>query len=161
MKDRGKSMKKKIIGIFICTLLITTISPIAAMAGSESDPEITADSESELRVGVFGASMLALREAGGIIWNDGLDTILDVQYTFTVKGGHDNSIDITISGYAGDGDMEVNQAYSISTKEVKGFGPVTLTMTATSSNADEATATSQGFQIGSYTISKTYFMAWF
>jgi len=154
-------MKKKMIGIFICMLLIATMLPIVTMAGSESDPKITADSESKLRVGVFGASMLALRQAGGIIWNDGLDTIRDVQYTFTVKGGYDNSIDITISGYAGDGDMEVNQVYIISTKEVKGFGPVTLTMTATSSNEDEATATSQGFQIGSYTISKTYLMAWF
>jgi len=154
-------MKKKIIGIFVCTLLIATILPIATMAGRESDPEITADSESKLRVGVFGASMLALREAGGIIWNDGFDTIRDVHYTFTIRGGYDNSINITISDDAGDGDIEVNQSYSISTKETKGFGIVTLTMTATSSNADEATATSKGFQIGSYTISKTYFMAWF
>ena len=154
-------MKKIIIGIFVCTLLITTILPIATMAGSESDPEITADSESKLRVGVFGASVLALRQAGGIIWNDGLDTIRDVQYTFTITGGFNDSINITISGDAGDGDMEVNQVYSISTNKAKGFGPVTLTMTATSSNADEATATSQGFQIGSYTISKTYLMAWF
>ena len=50
--------------------------------------------------------------------------------------------------------------YSISTNKAKGFGPVTLTMTATSSNAGEATATSQGFQLGPYTISKTYLMAW-
>jgi len=154
-------MKKKIVGIFVCTLLITTILPIATMAGSESDPEITADSEPKLRVGVFGASVLALRQAGGIIWNDGIDTIRDVQYTFTIRGGYDNSINITISGDAGDGDMEVNQAYSIPTNKVKGFGLVTLTMTATSSNADEATVTSKGFQIGPYTISKTYFMAWF
>ena len=154
-------MKRKILGILISMLLIATMLPITTMAGSESDPEITADSESKLRVGVFGASMLALRKAGGIIWNDGLDTIRDVQYTFTIRGRYDNSIDITISGDAGDGDMEVNQVYSISTNKAKGFGPVTLTMTATSSNADEATATSQGFQIGSYTISKTYLMAWF
>jgi len=145
-------MKKKICGIFVCTLLITI---------SVCTLSVSAYQESELRVGVFGASMLALRQAGGIIWNDGLDTIRDVQYTFTIRGGYDNSIDITISGDAGDGDMEINQAYTISTNEAKGYGPVTLTMTATSSNADEATATSQGFQIGSYTISKTYLMAWF
>jgi hypothetical protein len=145
-------MKKKIVGIFVCMLLITiSVCTLSVSAGSEP----------KLRVGVFGASMLALRQAGGIIWNDGLDTIRDVQYTFTITGGFNDSINITISGDAGDGDMEVNQAYSISTNKAKGFGPVTLTMTATSSNADEATATSQGFQIGSYTISKTYLMAWF
>ncbi len=144
-------MKKKLIGILVCMLLITI---------SVCTLSVSADLESELRVDAFGASIMALRKAGGIIWNDGLDTIRDVQYTFTIRGGYDNSIDITISGDAGDGDMEVNQAYTISTNEAKGYGPVTLTMTATSSNADEATATSQGFQIGSYTISKTYLMAW-
>ena len=144
-------MKKKIIGIFICMLLITI---------SVCTLSVSAYQESELRVGVFGASIMALRQAGGIIWNDGLDTIRDVQYTFTITGGSNDSINITISGDAGDGDMEVNQAYSISTNKAKGFGPVTLTMTAASSNADEATATSQGFQIGPYTISKTYLMAW-
>ena len=145
-------MKNKICGIFVCTLLITI---------SVCTLSVSAYQESELRVGVFGASMLALRQAGGIIWNDGVDTIRDVQYTFTIRGGYDNSINITISGDAGDGDMEVNQAYSIPTKEAKGFGLVTLTMTATSSNADESTATAKGFQIGPYTISKTYLMAWF
>jgi len=34
-------------------------------------------------------------------------------------------------------------------------------MIATSSNSGEATSSSKGFQIGSYTISKTYLMAWF
>ena len=145
-------MKKKICGIFVCTLLITI--SVCTLA-------VSVDSEPELRVGVYGASMLALRQAGGIIWNDGVDTILDVQYTFTITGGSDDSINIKISGDAADGDIEVNQAYSIPTKEAKGFGLVTLTMTATSSNADEATATAKGFQIGPYTISKTYFMAWF
>jgi len=145
-------MKNKICGIFVCTLLITI---------SFCTLSVSANQESELRVGVFGASMLALRQAGGILWNDGDDTIQDVQYTFTIKGGSGDSINVKISGVAGDGDIEVNQVYSISTREARGFGPVTLTMTVTSSNAGEATASSQGFQIGPYTISKTYFMAWF
>jgi len=144
-------MKKKIVGIFICTLLITI--PVCALP-------ISTNLEPELRVGVFGASILALRQAGGIIWNDGADTMRDVQYTFTIKGVNDDSVNIKISGDAGDGDIEVNQVYTISTKEARGYGPVTITMTATSSNAGEVTATSKGFQIGPYTISKTYLMAW-
>ena len=149
-------MKRKIISILVMMLMISVTFSITVSSGSEGD------SESKLRVGVFGASIMALRQAGGIIWNDGLDTIRDVQYIFTISGGFDNSINITISDDAGiDGDIEVNQVYTISTNKAKGYGPVTLTMTATSSNADEATATSQGFQIGSYTISKTWLMAWF
>ncbi len=143
-------MKKKIIGIFVCTLLITI---------SVCTLSVSADPESELRVGVFGASMLSgLRRVGGIIYNDGLDTIQDVQYTFTITGGSDDSIDITISDDVGN--IENNQAYMISTNEAQGYGPVTITITATSSNAGEATATAQGFQIGPYTISKTCLMAW-
>ncbi len=143
-------MKKKIIGIFVCTLLITI--SVCTLSAS-------ADPEYELRVGVFGASMMSgLRHVGGIIYNDGLDTIQDVQYTFTITGGSDDSIDITISDDVGN--IENNQGYMISTNEARGYGPVTITMTATSSNAGEATATSQGFQIGPYTISKTYLMAW-
>jgi hypothetical protein len=145
-------MKNKICGIFVFALLIT----ISVCALS-----VSANQESDLKVGVFGASMFGLRQAGGIIWNDGDETIKDVQYTFTVKGGSDDSINIKESGVAIDGNIEVNQAYSISTSEARGFGPVTLTMTVTSSNAGEVTASSKGFQIGSYTISKTYFMAWF
>jgi hypothetical protein len=141
-------MKKKIVGMFVCTLMIIPVCTLS----------VSADSESELKVGVFGASIMALRQAGGIIWNDGLDTIQDVQYTFTITGGSDDSIDITISDDVGN--IENNQGYMISTKGAKGYGPVTITMTATSSNAGEATATAQGFQIGPYTISKTYLMAW-
>jgi hypothetical protein len=36
-----ESMRKKILGIFVCMLLITTILPITAMAGDEQNPEIT------------------------------------------------------------------------------------------------------------------------
>jgi len=33
-------MKRKIVGLFVCMLLITTLLPITAMAGDENDPEI-------------------------------------------------------------------------------------------------------------------------
>jgi hypothetical protein len=35
-----ESMRNKIIGIFVCMLLITTILPMTAMAGGEQNPEI-------------------------------------------------------------------------------------------------------------------------
>jgi len=44
---------KKIVGIFVCMLLITTILPITAMAGDENDPEIndvTGDARSYLDI---------------------------------------------------------------------------------------------------------------
>ena len=41
-------MKKKIIGIFVCMLLITTIMPITAIAGDEENPEIVDESDDTL-----------------------------------------------------------------------------------------------------------------
>ena len=38
---KEKKNMKKIIGMFVCMLLITTILPLTAMAGDENDPEIT------------------------------------------------------------------------------------------------------------------------
>jgi hypothetical protein len=43
-------MKRKIIGLFVCALLITTILPLTAMAGDENDPEITDNQDDQ-----FGA----------------------------------------------------------------------------------------------------------
>ena len=33
-------MKRKIVGMFVCMLLITTILPVTVMAGDEQHPEI-------------------------------------------------------------------------------------------------------------------------
>jgi hypothetical protein len=43
-------MKKKIVGIFICTLLITTILPITGtiLAGDEEDPEIVDEPDDDV-----------------------------------------------------------------------------------------------------------------
>jgi hypothetical protein len=47
----GEIMRKKIIGLFVCMLLITTILPITAMAGDENDPEIS-DTTGDARMNV-------------------------------------------------------------------------------------------------------------
>ena len=44
-------MRKKIIGLFVCILLITTILPITAIAGDETDPEIS-DTTGDARMNV-------------------------------------------------------------------------------------------------------------
>jgi len=44
-------MKNKIVGFFVCMLLITTILPIYVMAGDETDPEIS-DTTGDARMNV-------------------------------------------------------------------------------------------------------------
>ena len=121
----------------------------------------SADPEPKLNVGVFGASLMTgLRQAGFVISNDNEDVIAtDIHYTFTVTGGFGDSIDYTLEGQKDE--LRGNQAFLFSTRSIRGFGPVTLTLTTVSSNVQEGTATSKGFQLGPYTLSIPYVLAWF
>jgi len=145
-------MKKKIVGIFVCMLLVSI--PVFSLSAS-------ANLENELKVGVFGASiMTGLRMAGGIIFNDNDDYIVnDIYYTIAITGGFDDSIDITITNYIEE--LLPNSAILHSIQNVYGFGPVTMTIAVTSSSVGDVTETIKGFQIGPYTISQPYALAWY
>ena len=138
--------------IFICILLVSI--PVCTSS-------ISADPEHELKVGLFGGSILTgLKRAGGVIFNGNEDyAVYDIHYTLEISGGLNDSINISIPGYIEE--ILPNQAVLQSTNEVKGFGPVTMTMTVTSSNAGESTEIINGFQIGPYTISQIYVLAWY
>ena len=144
-------MKRKIVGIFVCILLVTI--PVITLS-------VSADPEPELKVGVFGGSLLTgLRQVGGVIFNNGDDVAYDIHYTFAITGGLDDSINIVIPGQKEE--LESNEAIVQLTNRAYGFGSVKITLTATSSNAGEATETIKGFQMGPYTISKSYVLAWY
>ena len=148
-------MKKKIIGIFIFMMVITTafFFPVTA------DEDMNLIDESELHVGVFGASMLSgLRRAGFVIANYGDEIINDIQWTFTIESILDDSIDLTYSDEIES--MAYNEGYQFTTPEANGVGLVELTIAASSSNAGEVTETVTGFQIGPYTLYKTVLSAW-
>ena len=118
-----------------------------------------ADSGPELEVGVFGASLLTgLKQAGFVIFNNGDDVILDITYTFKVEGGFDSSINKIISGH--EEKLNSNSALLQPIQTINGFGLVTLSIEASSSNAGSSEETMKGFQIGPYTITQTYVLAW-
>ena len=119
-----------------------------------------ADSGPELEVGVFGASLLTgLERAGYIIYNNGDETIFNITYTFRVEGGFDNSINKIISGHQEM--LNSNSAILEPLHTINGFGLVTLSIEASSSNAGSVEETMKGFQLGPYTITQTYLFAWF
>jgi hypothetical protein len=146
-------MKYKRCVLIIGMLLIILLHLCLITASADPDPE--------LNVGVFGASMMTgLRQAGFVISNDNEDFVAtDIHYTFTVTGGFDDSIDYTMEGQKDE--LRSNQAFLFSTPSISGFGPVTLTITTVSSNAQDVTATRSGFQLGPYTMSTPYVLAWF
>lgn len=142
-------MKRRIIGIFVCTLMF--VPAFSTMA--------VADPGSELKVEAFGGSILTgVRRAGGVICNCGDGTINDITITLTITGGFDGSIDETYQHTVPD-ELDKDGAIVFLTSGTQGFGPVTITFTATSSNAGEATSTIKGFQLGPITIGQSYFVS--
>ena len=141
-------MKKNIIFQIIIIGLIFCLLSIA----------IPAKNEKPIRVGVFGGSLLSgPRYVGCFVFNSGSDPVYDIDVEFSVKGGTDNSIDF----YHTDSIEELvyNAGYQYTLRGIKGFGPVTLTITAII-NEEEIEETIQGFQIGPVTISKTFLLAY-
>jgi hypothetical protein len=140
---------KKTISIFIFIILLIPLISITSIA----------DSGPELQVGVFGASVLTgLKQSGSFVYNSGDEDMYDVTFQFKVTGGFDNSINIVINNH-----QEIIPPYTVllfTLESVNGFGPIDLTVYAHSSNAGSAEETIKGFQLGTYTITQPYLLAW-
>ena len=146
--------KIKILTIILIILFISTSYTVTATKEKKSI------NETVLQVGVFGASLLGLRQTGFIINNNGDEPINDIQYSFSVKSISNNNINFSYSGNLDP--LKVNSVYlNTFRNQDSSFGLVIISISVTSSNAGEATETTYGFQIGHIIISKTYLLAWF
>lgn len=121
-----------------------------------------ADSEAKLDIQIFGGFPLPvlIRNAGGVIVNIGDATAYNISYTLSIIGGTSGNINITYEGYyeyleplSTGGD-----ALGVMTPNANGFGLVTITLTASATNADNVTETAKGFQLGYFTWVP---MSWF
>ena len=142
-------MKKKIIGILICMLIVITSFSIIAVA--EPYPKLD---HVEFKIILFGSFMLfGTRGTSVIIYNTGTSTAHDVCYTISITGGYDGSINFTYTDFIGDIDPFPPNGYGVGWGGfIKGFGPVTITFTLTASNTDDVTMTAKGFQIRCQTL---------
>ena len=143
---------KKLIGMFVCMLLLIPALSMSAAANSEA----------KLDIQIFGGFPLPvlIRNAGGVIMNIGDTTAHNISYTLSIIGGTSGDINITYEGYyeyleplSTGGD-----ALGVMTPNANGFGLVTITLTASATNADNVTETAKGFQLGYFTWVP---MSWF
>lgn len=143
---------KKLIGMFVCMLLLIPALSMSAAANSEA----------KLDIQIFGGFPLPvlIRNAGGVIVNIGDATAYNISYTLSIIGGTSGDINITYEGYyeyleplSTGGD-----ALGVMTTDANGFGLVTITLTASATNADNVTETAKGFQLGYFTWVP---MSWF
>lgn len=112
----------------------------------------------ELEIGIFGASIVGLRRVGFVIHNGGDQSASDVQWVFTIKSIGNGEIDYSYSDTRAT--LRRNSAIQFATNEVNGFGLVTLSLSVSSPNAGDKILSAKGFQIGPYTISRPWILAW-
>ncbi len=144
--------KTRVLPVFLMILYFSTSYAVLAT----EDIETTYGPE--LHVGIFGASIAGLRRTGFVISNNGDAPILDIHWVFSIKSIANDEIDYRYSD-----ELEVLNVYSANmfmTNEVNGVGLVTLSATVSSSNAGNKTISIYGFQIGPYTISRPWILAW-
>ena len=136
---------KKIIGIFICMLMVLSVLSMSAAADNSND-------QTELNVRFFGSFRLfATRTFGVVIKNIGDTTAQNLHYTISVKGGFDKSIDFTDEGTVED--IEPLGGWGLGFGGfIKGFGFVSIEFSLTWSNADDISRSIIGFQLGYQTI---------
>lgn len=139
-------MKNKIIGIITGAMIILTCISINAVAdpGPNLFIEIYGGNYMFLILGLMGLDIV-----GGAIGNNGDTTAENVSFNFTITGGFLDNIDYNYADYWGD--IRSDEALGVTTSFVSGFGPVVVTLSATSSNAEDVSETVNGFQIGSIT----------
>ena len=114
-------MKKKIIGIFVCILLIAV--PILPMTSAE-------DRGAALEVEIFGGF-----HTGAIIRNVGDTDALFVSWNVSIYGGFIKKINVTSKGVVGSlppHNGMVDLVINLPSDQITGFGRVTIKATADS-----------------------------
>jgi hypothetical protein len=139
--ERRKNMKIRALRIMVCLLLILPVFSLTAAANPGPKLEIT----------IFGGLPLPRfsNYVGGVIGNIGDTPAYNISYKLTMKGGFGDTISETIQGDTNE--ILPNSGYAVIISDTFGFGPVTITLTASAENAENVTGTAQGHQCGGFT----------
>lgn len=140
-------MQKKMQMEVACVVLVAAVALPAGMSTASDGCQDT-----ELEGRVYGSlTLLGVNRVGLGISNEGKVAARDISYTFTVAGGFDDSIYFTRADELDD----IQPGYSVGvvwTRAVYGFGPLMVSMTAASSNAEDVSASAAGFQLGYFVV---------
>jgi hypothetical protein len=106
--------------------------------------------------------LTGLRQTGGVVINNKNETIYNIAYTFSVIGNNETFLDYVDHGFIDE--LGVNSAFLFSTPHatsVNGFGPVIISLNASLTSGFYIEKSTSGFQLGPFTLSKPYILAWF
>jgi hypothetical protein len=124
--------------------LVGMIVIILIVLPAISTPSV-AEPDTELSIGIcYGLTVV-----DGWIMNIGGNPAYNVSYTFSITGGFHNDINVTASDNVSE--MPPKSAMGV-LSTMHGFGPVTITLSVSASNADNMTKVVHGFQVGKRTL---------
>jgi hypothetical protein len=132
--------KKSLYGIVVCFLILFPLYAASA----------TAQPETTLYVGINGGIpfLLSCKYVFGDIINTGDAPAYNVSWVFSITGGYTGDINVT---YSYTEPMLPTKTAVGFLHQANGFGPVTITLAVSASNAESSTKTVHGFQIGQRT----------
>jgi hypothetical protein len=110
-----------------------------------------ADQETTLSVDIRGGLPIPLfnHRVNGAILNAGDTSAYNISFTFTITGGFGGYIDTTITHTFDE--LIPGMGYAFGITDIRGFGPVMITLSASASNAENVTRTVKGIQLGGFT----------
>jgi len=140
-------MMKKLFGFVICILVSLPACSIPALA----------DSNTKLITAVYGGFPFPgsgpvpdlIHNVSGQVMNIGKVPAYNISCTLTITGGFKNDINKTISYNRSE--LPAKRLMGVQLTGAYGFGPVTITLTVSATNANTTTRIVKGFQIGGFT----------
>jgi len=130
-------MKKKLVGILFCMLLVVPVLSV----------NVAADDEPELEIEIRWDK----KSLTAFIRNVGDGDAYDVNWSFDIEGGFLGFVDYHIGGI-----IDILPADSETSVEnslfLFGFGPIEITVTIGASNAETVTDTFRGIIVGRFII---------
>ena len=133
-------MNMKVVSILLCLLVLV---PMVSASRASPSPELQLNILGSLPIPVFANTV------SGIIANTGDTPLYNVSYQMTIQGGVLGAINTTYED--GWSEIPVGTALGVAIIEVRGFGPVTITLSASATDVETMTITAKGIQLGFFT----------
>lgn len=149
MFEEGEIMRKKLIGIVICMLVVlVSFTTFSIPAKADSNTKFFTAIYGSFPIGINNQLPDFFKNVSGNILNIGKVTAYNVSCLMTITGGFKNDINDTISYNF----SELSAKKTISAGlSAYGFGPVKITVFVSATNANTTTKIAKGFQVGDYT----------
>jgi energy-converting hydrogenase Eha subunit A len=133
-------MNFKRVRILFCLLLL---APLVSASPADPGPELQIDILGSFPIPVLASSIT------GVVSNIGNAPLHNVSYEMTVQGGLLGALNVTYEDTWSE--IPAGSSLGVAIIELHGFGPVSITLTASATDVQTMTITAKGIQLGFFT----------